>query len=323
MTLRGARTLVTGGGGFIGANLVGALLDQGASVHVLLRPQTNLWRLSHVLDRVERHAVDLTDAEGVRRAVERIEPEVVFHLARHRGDPATLDYRAAYGANLEATLNLLEAATGSRSLRRFVHAGSSLEYDLERSPAREQDAPAPVTVLGVTKAAATLLSQHFAVRHRVPAVVLRFFTVYGPWEGPSRLVPSIMMAALDDRPIRLTRPGLRHDWIYVADVVDACLRAVSAEGIDGEILNIATGVAGTNEEMVRLVEERCGKTLEREGEPFPERPWDSERWVADVGKTQQLLGWRASTPVRDGLGRTLEWFACHGDLYRDVHRCAP
>ena len=316
MNLNGVRTLVTGGAGFVGANLVRELLDGGSTVHVATRSETDLWRLIDILPRVQRHELDLTEAASVRRIVHEVDPDAIFHLAKHRVDPAALNYRAAYAANLGATLNLLEAAVGSTRLRRFVHAGSSLEYDLRRSPLREDARPGPVTVHGVTKAAATILCQHFHVRHGVPTVVLRLFTVYGPWEGAARLVPSVMMAALDEQSVRLTRPGLRHDWIYVGDVVDACVHAVSAGGIDGEILNIGTGIETTNEDVVRLVEELHGAPVGREGAAFPERPWDVGSWVADTSKAERLLGWRASTPLCEGLARTLTWFTQHLDLYR-------
>ena len=169
---------------------------------------------------------------------------------------------------------------------------------------------------GVTKAAAALLCQQFSARNRVPTVVLRFFTVYGPWQDATRFVPSVVRAALTGGRVRLTRPGVVHDWIYVGDVVDACLRAVTATGVEGEILNIATGTATPNEDVVRLVEVLRGAPIGRDEEAFPERPWDSEWWVADVSKAQRLLKWRAPTSLREGLERTLEWFSAHLELYQ-------
>ena len=315
MVLKGLRTLVTGGAGFVGANLVRELLAQHADVHALVRAGTDQWRLAEVRSRIQLHEVDLTDAPRVRRVVHDTDPHVIFHLAKHRGNPATLDYRAAYDANLGGTLNLLEAVAGRTSLRRFIQGGSSLEYDLTRSPLRESDAAAPATIHGVTKAAATLLCQQFARTHALPVVVLRFFTVYGPWEGRTRFVPSLLRASLAHESIRLTRPGLTHDWIYVGDVVDACLTAASTSGLDGEILNVATGVKTTNESIVRMVEELSGQMVRREAEPFPARPWDTDGWVADVSKTASRLGWRARTPLREGLERTRHWLADHLALY--------
>jgi nucleoside-diphosphate-sugar epimerase len=313
---RDRTALVTGGAGFVGANLVRRLLDEGAQVHAVLRAGTDRWRLADVLDRLVVHTVDLTDAAGVRRAVDRANPDVVFHLARHAGNPVTLDYRAAYTHNVFATLNLLEAVTG-RPLRRFVHVGSSLEYDFAQSPLRESIAPAPRTIHGVTKAAASILCQHFAWTKAVPAVVLRLFTVYGPWEGPTRFVPRLMMGALDGGAVQVTRrTDVAHDWIFVGDVVDACLTAEETGGLDGEIVNVATGRQSSNADVVALVEEICGHPLAHAAEPFPERPWDTTHWVADVSKARDRLGWSAAVGLRDGLSRTFAWFRDHAGAYR-------
>jgi nucleoside-diphosphate-sugar epimerase len=308
--------LVTGGGGFVGASLVRRLLGGGFDVHALVRPSTDPWRLHDVRDRVTIHDVDLTDRNGVHRAVQRIRPAVIFHLAKHRGDPAALDYRGAYDANVNATLYLLEAAR-ELPLARFVHAGSSLEYDVTQSPLRESSAPAPRTVHGVTKAAAALLCQQFARRFGVPAVVLRFFTVYGPWEGPARFVPRVMMAAIDGAPLAVTQEPVSHDWVFVADVVDACVRSVTATDVTGEIFNVATGRATVNQEIVDLVEGLTGAPIARAAAPFPARAWDTEQWVADVAKSRDRLGWTATTDLASGLERTLAWFRVHAPLYRD------
>jgi len=315
--LRDSVALVTGGAGAVGAVLVRRLLADGVAVHTILRRQTDRWRLADVAGRLVVHEADLTERDDVGRVVRTVRPDVVFHLARHRGNPAALDYRDAYAHNVEATLNLLEAADGL-SLRRFVHAASSLEYDLGRSPLRESDAPAPLTVHGVTKAAATLLAQHFARVRGVPAVVLRFFTVYGPWEGPKRFVPLVMMAALDGGSVRVTAdPDLAHDWIHVDDVVEACVRGATVDGVSGEVINVATGRQSTNRQVLETVERLIGRPIARHDDAFPARPWDTGHWVADVTKARERLGWRAETDLAAGLARTLEWFRTHGALYRE------
>jgi nucleoside-diphosphate-sugar epimerase len=131
-----------------------------------------------------------------------------------------------------------------------------------------------------------------------------------------------MASALDRRPVRLTPPGFAHDWIYVGDVVEACVRAATcgegaADGsIDGEILNVATGDRTSNERILEMVEQLSGHSIARAGDPFPARSWDTAAWVADTAKTARLLGWRAPTPVHEGLAQTMRWFAAHLDLYR-------
>jgi nucleoside-diphosphate-sugar epimerase len=317
MPLSGNAVLVTGGAGFVGANLVRRLLAEGAHVHVIVRPQTDTWRLDDVRAALRWHAADLTEARRVSEIVRAVRPDVIFHLAKHRGDPVGMDYSAAYSANVHATLALLEAAH-AHGVRRFVHSGSSLEYDLTRSPLREADPGVPLSVHGVTKAAASILVQHFARRHGLPAVVLRLFTVYGPWEGHSRFVPRGVMAALTSQPLAVTDPRLclSHDWIHVDDVVEACVASVSAPDVAGEIINIATGTATSNDEVLSAIERASGARITRDTQPFPARAWDTAVWVADVAKARERLRWSATRDLQGGIAHTVDWFRAHSHLYR-------
>jgi UDP-glucose 4-epimerase len=307
LDLAGRRMLVTGAAGFIGSNLIRALSARGARVHAVVRPATDPWRLGDLPPGVELHHADLLDRPAVEEAVCRSAPDFAFHLAKHRGDPARMDAGEAHRGNLEATGILLEAMRRRPPIR-FIHAGSSLEYDLSRSPLREDDAAPPTTVHGVTKAAATRWCQRFARIHRFPAVVLRFFSVYGPWEDPGRFIPRLIRGALTGRAVPVTRGGLRHDRVFVADVVEACLAALAAPGIEGEVFNVATGRESTHEEVIAIVERATGRPVLREEAEFPPRPWDAAHWRADVTKARRRLGWQASHDLRGGIERTVAWF---------------
>ncbi len=195
-------------------------------------------------------------------------------------------------------------------------------YNLTRSPLREREAPAPTTVHGLTKAAASMLVQHIARTAHVPAVVLRLFTVYGPWEGASRFVPTLMRAALDRHPVAVTQGLLVHDWVFVGDVIDACLTAATAPDVNGEIINIATGLPTSNDDLVSEVERLCGRPIARLEHEFQARPWDGDRWHADVSKARDLLDWRARHNLAAGLRETLNWFRHHRHYYPDESPCA-
>lgn len=307
LDLTGRRVLVTGAAGFIGANLVRELVARGARVHAVVRPATDRWRLRGLPAGSEVHHADLLDRPAVEEAVDRAAPDFVLHLAKHRGDPARMDARAAHRGNLEATRILLEAMLPRRPIR-FIHAGSSLEYDLTRSPLREDDAAPPLTVHGATKAAASRECQRFARAHRFPAVVLRIFSVYGPWEDPGRFIPRLIRGALTGRAVPVTPGGLRHDRVFVDDVVEAFLAALTAPGIEGEVINVATGRESTHEEVIDIVERVVGRPVLREEAEYPPRPWDTAHWRADVTKAHLRLGWQASHDLRAGLERTVAWF---------------
>jgi nucleoside-diphosphate-sugar epimerase len=304
--LRGTRVLISGAAGFLGANLTRELLRQGAAVHAVVRPGSELCRIANIVPDLSLHTVDLLDADALHRVVTLARPVFVIHLAVRREDRSPSERQATLQANVLGTSNLLES-TASLDYRRFVHFGSSLEYGPAAGPLRENTFPRPRTYYGVTKAAATLLCQQAARGGSRPVVVLRPFNVYGPWEAPHRLVPTAIAAALHEGEMALTAPGYRRDWVYVDDVVDACLLALAAEEIAGEVINIGSGRQHGNEDIVGMVEALTGHTIRvRRGE-HPPRPWDRPAWVADMAKSKRLLGWEPRHSLREGLARTIAW----------------
>ena len=197
----------------------------------------------------------MTCYDSVCRIVEEVAPDVVFHCATERRQ----EYPATLMGNVLGTANLLEATRLDSKLR-FVHLASSLEYGPSDRPLRETDRLQPTTRYGASKAGGTLLAQQAAHSGRRHVVVLRLFHVYGPWESPHRLVPTAIMAAHTGTELHLTTGDFRRDYIYVDDVVTACLRAAEAERISGEAINIGTAVETSNEELVHHVEGVMGVT---------------------------------------------------------------
>ena len=296
--------VVTGGAGFLGARLVRRLAGEGWSPHVLLRSTTDRWRLAGLDGRIRTHVCDLADAQAVAAAIRAIRPRTVFHVAAtgtyRAGDPGEL-----FADNVLATFHLLEA-TADRPDCRVVHTCSSLEPGPRPEPIRESDPFRPRTPFGVAKAASTLLARQAAGQGR-PIVMLRPFSVYGPGEPATRLIPTAIRAALDGTPFRLTAPGFTRDFVFVEDVVDAYLAAATAPGIDGQLLNIGTGRATPNEEVVRLVASVVGRPITLHPEPFPAKPTDTAVWCADITTARDLLGWSPAHTLEQGLVRTVTW----------------
>jgi nucleoside-diphosphate-sugar epimerase len=302
--LPGCTALVTGAAGFIGLNLVARLLACDAEVVAVVRPGGNGHRL-RAFDgrRLQIVPVDLTEPETLHGFVAKTRPAHVFHLAtlRDERDPKTLLL-----TNVMAFAALVDAArqVGARSV---VNAGSSLEYGDAATPYMETMRPEPATLFGASKAAAALIAEQQCRAGAVPVATLRLFHVYGPHESPTRLVGSAIRAALSGTELPLTRPGLTHDFVFVQDVVDALLRAAAAPPQDGVPVNICSGVATANEQVVDLVEEVTGRPVRRAPGQYPARPWDRRRWSGDPSRARQVLGWRPETSLREGLARTMQW----------------
>jgi UDP-glucose 4-epimerase len=301
--LAGARVLVTGASGFIGANLTQALLAAGAEVQGLVRPGRT------VPPGAELREADLRDAGETARAVAGARPELVVHLAAGAGHAHDEAGRTAMLVDtVLGTANLLEALR-TLGAGRLVHVGGGLEYGHAARPLRETDPLEPVTFRGAAKGAATLLALDFARETDVEVVVLRPFAVYGPWERPPRFVPTVVTSALRGEPIRVTDGAPGRDYVYVGDVVDACLAAVTSPAAAGEILNVGTGRLTTNRELVERLAAVSGLELDVLVGAYEPAPWDAGTWVADVTRAREVLGWTAATDLDAGLARTLEWFA--------------
>ena len=299
--LSGARVLVTGATGLIGTNLVQRLVALGSEVGAVVRPAAER-RLGPGITVL---TADLRDApaHGDRR------PRLPAHVHRLRGDadrPCPHRRRAPSGARgragRDALLLDLAVETG---VRRFVQVGSSLEYGPRDRPLREDDPLEPTTFRGAVKAAASVLCLQRARAGDLSAVVVRPFSVYGPAERDGRLVPTALRAALEGSSLALTAEDSVHDFVFVDDVVDGIVAALTGdEDLSGRAINLGTGIQTANSELVRLVERVTGRPVAVATVPFPPRPSDTHRWVADPSLAQAVLGWTPRTDLASGLDAT-------------------
>lgn len=303
---RGKRVLVTGGTGFVGANLVRRLLSEEACVFVLARDAATAWRLDGIRERVTVLSGDLSRLVDVQAAMGSARPSVVFHLATARGASTPADYPMFVAVNTMGAYHLWMAAHEA-GVERLVCAGSQLEYGPSLAPHRETDRIQPNTFHGLTKAAACLFLQAAGCREAPSTVILRLFHVYGPWESPKRLIPTAARAALGGHRLLMTGKGIRRDYVYVDDVVDAFLMAADRTDLNGEIFNIGSGHQTPNEEAVAMIERLSGAPLDVEFGAYPSHVMDTTYRVADIEKAKALLGWQPRHALEQGLRATLRW----------------
>jgi nucleoside-diphosphate-sugar epimerase len=300
------KILITGAAGFLGAVLTRRLLAEGHEVYVFLKSSSQKWRLDGVMQDLRVHEVDLRDEEAVRSAVASIRPHVVYHLAAHGAYPFQTDPDGIIQTNFLGTWNLLKA-TAAVDYEVFVNTGSSSEYGFKDYAMRETDLLEPNSYYSVAKCAQTLLCQHFAHVEKRPITTFRLFSAYGPYEEPSRLVPTLISRCLKGEPLKLVSRDIARDFIYVEDVVDAYLRLDKLAGLSGEIVNIGTGVQSTIDDVVEAVIQHTGAKVQCEWGALAPRIWDAKIWVADATKSKRLLGWRPRTTLSEGLARTVAW----------------
>jgi UDP-glucose 4-epimerase len=307
------RAIVTGGAGFIGSNLVDALLDQGAEVDVVDTLVTG--RLSNLeagaLDRGARlHRVDITDARELTALVGDIAPDVVFHLA------AQIDVRKSIedpafdaSVNVVGTINVLEAARVA-GVGRVVNTstGGAIYGDAEVIPSPETTEPLPMAAYGQSKFCAERYLGWYRRLYSQSNVTLRLGNVYGPRQDPLGEAGVIAIfcgkLAAGERPVIYGDGTQTRDYVYVGDVVAAQLAAAQS-GVTGEI-NVGTGRETNVLEIVDAIKELAGDRAAAFEPRFEEaRLGEVERSCLDVSRAREELGWEAKVSLLDGLRATL------------------
>ena len=302
------KVLVTGGAGFIGSNLVRALLERGDTVRVLDNFATG--------DRDNLDGVDAEVVEGELRSYERVHnavrgAEVVFHLGALGSVPRSVqDPLTTSAVNVEGTLNVLLAAR-DEGVGRVVYASSSSVYgSAAMLPAQEASPVDPVSPYGVAKLAAERYCVAFSrVYESFETVVLRYFNVFGPRQSPhsqyAAVVPLFLTAIAAGEPLTIFGDGGQsRDFTYVQNVVEANLRAAEASGANGRIFNVAAGSPRSVNTLVETISELLGKPAERRF--APPRAGDLRDSYADISAAREILGWEPAVDFEDGLRRTAE-----------------
>jgi len=303
---RNKRVLITGAAGFVGACLAWRLAGLGAEVHATLREQANTWRLEGLHGRIAEHPLDLRDVELATHVLRRVQPKIVFHCAAHGSYPFQRDTRAIIESNVIGTMNLLAALEGT-DFECLVHTGSSSEYGLKGHPMAETDLLEPLGAYAVSKAACTLLCQSVARTSNQSLITLRLFSAYGFYEEPSRLIPYVIDCCLRGRDPILSAGTQVRDFIFIEDVVDACLIAGITRPVPSEIVNVGSGVQRTIREVVESIVELSGNRVTPRWDALPVRPLEPRRWVADTSKAKELFGWSPRRGLREGLAQTIAW----------------
>lgn len=307
--------LITGGAGFIGANIVYELLAQNeTSIHVLTEPKSNLWRLTNALSSITTHEIDLTDFAQIRKLIQAIKPQQIYHLASYGGLPTQKDQSTIYNVNFHATMHLLNCCK-EVGFECFINTGSSSEYGMKKEPMREDTLLEPVSDYGVAKAAATLFCLKEALQNKLPIYTVRPFSVYGNYEMPERLIPTVLTGFLTGNPLYLSSPYFVRDFIYIKDIVRLYLLIAERLPQDTFIFNGGTGIQSSVQDVISTIEKLIPQAPSIIWAAHTPRPWEPQAWKADITQTTQSLGWKPTFTLVNGLASSLVWFKQHLSLY--------
>lgn len=306
-----ATYLVTGGAGFIGSNMVDELLRRGESVRVLDNLSTGLPRnIDAVRDRITFFELDITNLEKIRPCFEGV--DYVIHLAALPSVPRSVaDPIASNAVNIDGTLNVLVAARDAR-VKRLVFAGSSAVYgDSPVFPRVETDLPRPLSPYALNKLTGEFYCKMFTRLYGFEAVALRYFNIFGPRQNPHSQytgVLSLFIAAYfqEKTPTIFGDGEQSRDFTFVANAVDASVRACTAPDAPGKVLNVGVGQRFTLNQTISLL----NKILNRNVTPHhgPPREGDVRHSHADISQARQILGYEPLVQFEEGLRKTVDWY---------------
>lgn len=289
--------LVTGGTGFIGSPVVKKLIEAGNRVTVVSRKKTNENGIRFL-------SLDLNDFEETRRILRRYQFECAIHLAwdtthgKFWTSPQNLDH-------LSSSLHLARVLA-ENGCKRFVGAGSCAEYDAQAEPLLESQASSePRTLYGRAKHGLRMVLEKFFEQEKIEFSWLRFFYLFGPFEKPERLVPSVILRLLNGEQAICQNGKLIRDFLHIEDAAEAVCR-IAGSHVQGPV-NIASGVEISIREVAEIIAGLLGRQDKIVHESHLSGSYEPSILAADVGKLKNT-GWRPSMSLERGLENTIHWW---------------
>lgn len=298
--------LVLGASGFIGANILHTLLRTRQDVFGTAT-RTPAWRLAG-LPAAQLRIADLLVESNLDGLLRDVRPRTVFDCIAYGAYSFETDAALIYRTNFTFLTRLLEKLAHGE-VACYLHAGSSSEYGDRADGPAEDDPTAPNSDYAVSKLAAAALINYYGKRKRFPCANLRLYSVYGPMEDSSRLIPNMICHGVDNKYPPLVDPEISRDFVFVDDATEAFVDAALAleEKDFGESFNIGTGQKTTIAQAAEAARALMGIS-EAPQFSMPARQWDVPDWFSNPAKAHARLGWKARTSFRDGLARTIDWF---------------
>jgi NAD dependent epimerase/dehydratase len=323
-SLNGVSVLVTGADGFIGSHLVERLVELGARVRAfcLYNSQGSWGWLDRtppdVRAKLEVRLGDIRDARFVEDACKGV--DVVFHLAALIAIPYSYSAPESFvDTNISGTLNVLEAAR-RQGVKRVIQTSTSEVYGTpESTPIRETHSLNAQSPYAATKVAADQLALAFFRSFKTPVVVLRPFNTFGPRQSTRAVLPTILLQLIEGKTeLTLGRTDTRRDMTYVSDTVEGFVLAALANGIEGETIQLGTGMMVSIQDMVDVALKITGRHARVVTDERRLRPDASEVLVllSDPSRAKSLLGWEPRVSFEAGLSMFATWLKTNRDAYQ-------
>jgi UDP-glucose 4-epimerase len=290
----GQKVLVTGASGFIGCHLTNALSQKGAEVHAVSR-------FAHAHDDLHWWQADLADIASVRKLLGDIRPETIFHLSGHVTAAPGMEFAlSTFDSHVVTTVYLLTAAT-ELGCGRIVLTASLTEPQSLYADA------VPSSPYAAAKWASSAYGRMFHELYQTPVTIVRPFMTYGPMQNPQKIIPYVTLSLLGGKSPKLASGRWQADWIYIDDVVEGILAAANVSVVQGCTIDLGSGTTIPVRAVVDHIVKLIGSPVEPSFGALPDRPAEEIR-AANLVYAQEKIGWKPSTSIVEGLGRTVAWY---------------
>lgn len=304
------KILVTGGTGFIGSEFVRQAVKKGYNVIVLdkLTYAGDLKRIEEVEDKIKFYKADICNRKQVEEIFSTEKPQIVVHFAAETHvDRSILSPKIFLRTNIEGTQNLLEASR-RYDVRSFINIITDEVYgEISEGKFTESSPLIPNSPYSVSKAAQDMLGRAYFRTYGLPLITVRPSNTYGPWQYPEKLIPVVIIKALNNEPAPVYGDGSNlREWLYVEDCAKAVLEIVE-KGVVGEIYNVGSGIERKNIEVVKAILSLLGKP-ESLIQFVKDRPGHDYRYSLSTEKIERQIAWKAKTSFEEGVERTVRWY---------------
>lgn len=310
--------LITGGSGFIGANLAYRLSKSKNNITLFVRPKSNLWRLNALTSKVSIHKIDIFKKKELDSEINTIKPDIVYHCATYGVYNFQKNFNNMVNTNITGTHSLLESLLEYNDVEKIINMGSSFEHGVKNEPLRENALSRPTTLYGICKNTQTSIAQYFAKNKNLPVITFRLFAPYGKYDSRGRLMADLMCALINKTRVKLGEKNAVRDFIYIDDVIDALILGSKKNVPSGEIFDVGTGTGHTIyqvfDEMQKITKCKIDASWNNK-DMMREFDKTKSKNVANIDKVKDLLKWKPKNSLKSGLVKSYKWYNENIELY--------
>jgi len=311
--------LLTGSSGFIGANLLRALLKKNPKkIHIILRKTSNKWRIQNLLtsSKIQIHYGDINNKKFIDNVFKQAKPEIIYHCATYGMFLNKQKNKEKIIKTNILSLYYLIEQSAQHNVKRFINTGTTSEYGIKNVSMKENMLLEPTNTYGATKASATIIASQLAKEYKLNLVTLRLFSPYGYYEEKNRLFPHVILNYLEDKEFSLSSQTFVRDFTFIDDIINAYIKvSQSNKKIYGDIFNVGTGKQYRLIDVIQTLEKIEKRKAKITWGHIKAKQQEPKIWKSDNSKIKKVFNWTPKETLESGLKKDLLWFKKNKKLY--------